>query len=418
VSDAGANWNTTSRSQITRRRFLLAGGAALLLGDGYMAAYSLRRPEASPYLFGLIGGGTETVTREREAGIGARVFKLSWREVLPVQDRENTDYIAGKKEELQSIEEAGFRVILSPGFHDPPPWVHENYPDSYYVDQLGREYYGTDAQDNGEANLVFNRDLRSLVASYMGYVFAELGTGFYALRLGGGRYGELTFPPDEYDGESNLYWAYDRNAQGSAEAAGIPNWRPGDPSPGDEAPRFLDWYLGALAGYQNWQIRMAREAGYGGRVMMLYPGWGVRPGQAREAAAGGLSGDTPAETSGEIPRGHDFARQTNALPEPVTVTTTWLDAENDGDGFVDQRFWSPAKYLATLAGDIEPALELYGENTGGGGPEEMELSAHQMRRHGLLGMAWFNADELLSGRYADLGDYRHVIESSQKEGRS
>jgi hypothetical protein len=102
----------------------------------------------------------------------------------------------------------------------------------------------------------------------------------------------------------------------------------------------------------------------------------------------------------------------------VTVTTTWLDAQDDGDGTVDQRFWSPAKYLAALAADVEPSPELYGENTGGGGPGEMELSAYRMRRHGLLGMAWFNAEELLSGPYADLDDYERIIELSQKRGRS
>jgi hypothetical protein len=43
----------------------------------------------------------------------------------------------------------------------------------------------------------------------------------------------------------------------------------------------------------------------------------------------------------------------------------------------------------------------------------MELSASQMRRYGLLGMSWYDEEQLFSGRYATLDDYRRAIESSQ-----
>ena len=57
----------------------------------------------------------------------------------------------------------------------------------------------------------------------------------------------------------------------------------------------------------------------------------------------------------------------------------------------------------------------YGENTGRGDREAMEFSASQMRRYGFLGMAWYNEEQLFSGRYATLHDYQRVIETSRQE---
>ena len=243
-------------------------------------------------------------------------------------------------------------------------------------------------------------------------VFRDFGTDFYAVRLGGGRYGEVTYPPNSFRGNGNLYWAYDENAQESAGEAGIAGWRPGDSSPSGEAGRFLEWYLDALAEYQNWQVAALRES-YGGQIMMLYPGWGIRPGQAEEAVATNLDGSTSSEKKGEIQRGRDFERQVGAIEdENVLVTTTALDAEASGDADEDPSYWSPVKYLSGLAKPHPLGLGLYGENSGHGDQAEMELSASQMRRYGLLGMSWYDEEQLFSGRYATLDEYRRAIETS------
>ena len=39
----------------------------------------------------------------------------------------------------------------------------------------------------------------------------------------------------------------------------------------------------------------------------------------------------------------------------------------------------------------------------------MNLSAAQVQRYGLLGMAWYREEELFSGQYATLNDYSQVI---------
>lgn len=375
------------------------------------------------YLFGIIGNDGTHLREERAAGVEAKLLELSWRNYYPEEGEKDQAYVDEKKAEVEELRQEGFELILSFGFHDTPEWIHENYMDTYYLDQFGKRYTGDTFLedgtpiDNGDANLVFNEELRGLVGSYMKEIISEFGDDFYAIRLGGGRYGEVTYPPTYYEGRGNLYWAYDENARKSAAETGIAGWRPEDPSPDGEAGRFLEWYLDSLVEYQNWQISALRES-YDGRIMMLYPSWGIRPGQIDEAVAGNLDGNTLAEKNGEIQRGFDFARQVGAIADPkVVVTTTWLDARPnpEADDRKDQRYWPPVEYLSSLAEDHPLRLELYGENTGWGSEEDMEFAASQMKRYGLRGMLWYREDQLFSGRVANLDDYKRVIRETQGE---
>lgn len=359
-------------------------------------------------LYAVIGNDSVRDADERAAGVTAKVVSLSWRKYFPSEGTVDAGYVSRKRDEFARARTAGFKLILSLGYHDTPAWMHANYANSYYVNQYGERYTGTDPLDNGDANFVFNTQLRGLVAAYLRRVFSDLGTDFYAVRLGGGRYGELTYPPASYGGRTNLYWSYDVGAS-STRPTGA--WRPGEPSPNSEAKRFLDWHLQALVGYQNWQVATLRQS-YGGKIMMLYPSWGIRPTQADAAVSGNLSGATSAERNGEVQRGYDFARQVAAINDPqVLVTTTWLDANVDiaADGRADQRYWSPVKYLASLAQSHPLRLGLYGENTGQGDRAAMDLTAAQMVRFGLTGMAWYRESELFSGVYATLDDLRATI---------
>jgi hypothetical protein len=433
---------TMTRNGLTMRSvFAVSAMAVVLLALSHDAPPGSRADKASfvgrnpnGYDFGLIGqryDGTR-LQEEREAGIETKVFELSWREYYPSEGEKDTAYVQRKKAQMQRLREAGFKVILSLGYHDTPPWVHRNYPNSYYVNQFGERWTGDTfivgnevvldttgvvegtPSDNGDANLVFNHRLRGLVASYMKDVLRDFGTDFYGVRLGGGRYGEVTYPPAKFGGNSNLYWAYDRNAQRNAAKAGIRGWRPGEPSPNGEASKFLDWYLGSLVDYQNWQVRRLREAGYAGKIMLLYPGPGLRPGDIKAATASNLDGSTLAEVHGVLQSGHDFAQQVRMIKDDnVLVTTTWLDAPTSGDDDEDPSSWSPVKYLSTLAHSNPARPGLYGENTGAGSPEDMRVAASQMRCYGLVGMAWYDEEQLFSGRFATLNDYERVIESSK-----
>ncbi|MDQ6907376.1 MAG: hypothetical protein M3176_11155 [Chloroflexota bacterium] len=301
---------------------------------------------SSPYLWGVVGNDRSHLTDERSAGIKAKVFELSWRELVPSENNVNSSLVWQRQNEVAQIRRAGFRVILNLGFTDAPGWVHTNYPNTYYIDQYGDRYDGQGQVDSGDVNLIFNPTLRTLAQSYMRMVFANFGTDFVAVRLGGGHWGELTYPVNTYNGHANAYWASDTSALAQSPT---PNWRPGQASPKGEAGTFLNWYLDTLTGYQNWQISTLRQY-YTGQIMMLYPSWGVRLGQRDQAIAGNLGGTTSPEINGEVQRGLDFARQLGAITDAkVIATTTWLDADASRDGGTRSSDWSPVKYLASLA---------------------------------------------------------------------
>ena len=63
-----------------------------------------------------------------------------------------------------------------------------------------------------------------------------------------------------------------------------------------------------------------------------------------------------------------------------------------------------------LADRSRQRLGVFGENPGQGSAEALSLSAAQMKEFGLLGMAWYREEELFSGMYASLDDYRRIIE--------
>jgi hypothetical protein len=210
---------TASGGARTRRLVLVALAAVAVLGVAVLArGRGVNAQPRDPYLFAIIGNDGKHLQQEREAGVEAKILNLSWSDFYLAEGKVNISYVERKKKELQNLREAGFEVIVGLNVHDTPLWVHENYPDSYYVDQFGRRWTGTNLDsgrpsDNGDANLVFNRRLRSLVESYTERVFSELGTDFWAVRAGGGCYGELTYPPASFRGKNNLYLAYGDNAR-------------------------------------------------------------------------------------------------------------------------------------------------------------------------------------------------------------
>lgn len=360
-------------------------------------------PSDSPALrWGLIGNDGRHLAEERAAGINTKLLELGWSSYEPSQGAYSANYIAAKKAELAALRNAGFDVILSFGVQYSPKWLLE-LPDSRYVNQYGDAY--TDGSlGSGQANVIWNPTIRAHMATYMARVFADLGTNFDAVRIGGGRYGELGYPVTTWNGRSNTYWAFDDNA---AKSNPVPGWKPGMASPNGEAGRFLEWYLDRLDAYQGWQINQVRKH-YGGRIMALYPSFGIRPGQAAKAIDVNLNGSTSAEINGEVPRGYDFARFVGSINDSrVLVTTTWLNCEFGDDSSSDPARGTPVKYLAWLA--AKQGLKTYGENTGRDGMADLRFTNAQAKRYDLVGFLWFNESELFSGQYATLDQYASVI---------
>lgn len=396
-------------STSSRDRFGSQPNPQATIQEGGIFGSPVADPSIGPqaYRWGVIGNAYIDPAALRMAGVRLWVVRVSWREYAPLGDGRDDGYVRAKRAEFDRLRALGFQLILDPGFHDTPRWLHDRYPDSRYIDQDGQPYLGEGQIDSGDANLIFNLRLRDVLNAYLADLFATFGTDFAVVRLGGGRHNELSYPPSP-SGHVR-YWAFDRYALARTPT---PGWRPGQPSPHGEAAQFLTWYLDSLVEYQNWQIDSVRRF-YGGPLMILYPGWGIRPGQEAAAIATNLDGTADAEKTGEIPAGTAYARQIAALHAPsIILTTTWLDAREGSDLGPDPRYWHPVKYIAALASISGHVLGLYGENTGQGDANTLRFATEQMVKYHLLGMAWYREEELYSGRYANVDDLRSVIDAS------
>lgn len=357
---------------------------------------------AAALRWGLLGGAATGIADERAAGMTAKLVELSWRSYEPARGSFDAAYVIRKRTEIAAVRAGGMAVILGLGVQFEPDWLLA-MPNAAYVDQYG-DHYADTCMGCQRANFVWNAALREAQGAYVARALADFGAQVAAVRIGGGHYGELGYPAATYAGHANTYWAFDANAAASNP---VPGWKPGMASPNREAGRFLDWYLDALTRYANWQIATVRAA-FAGPIILLEPSFGIRPGEVAAAANADLAGTTSPERNGEVQRGYDFARHVAAISDPgVWVASTWLDCPYGNDSVTDPGVGSPGRYIASLA--RARGLRAYGENTGQGSASVLASTAARARSFGLVGFAWYNEEELLSGRYATLADMARVI---------
>jgi Beta-galactosidase len=292
---------------------------------------------------GVIGNYSDDDMRSmRTDGRAAdALVELEWAYAEPVRGRFDEAYLARIAERITALRGMGYAIALNTGVQNAPAWLLR-LPGARYVDQHGHAY-----RDSNEPNLIFGTGYRYLATRYLTKVFSQLGGDFSIVRVGGGHWGELTYPfqVDPATGRlRNLYYAFDVNATAKNP---VPAWRPGRPSPAGQAGKFLGWYLNSLSAYQNWQIAALRQAGFPGRVAVLYPSYGMRIGDFERAVATNLAGTSSPEINGEVQRGYDAKRQIAALRDPnVVVYGTW--AENaDVVGYLTGL--ARSKGLATMA---------------------------------------------------------------------
>jgi hypothetical protein len=158
---------------------------------------------------------------------------------------------------------------------------------------------------------------------------------------------------------------------------------------------FLRWYFSSLMDYQTALVCTIQEAFPEAAVHVLYPSWGVRPGQAEAAIQARLSGTTVADENRTLQQGLDWAAQVAALPAGAVVCTTWLEAPQQGSGPVDE---SPAAYLTRLA--RPRGLQVAAHRLGQCDTAALATCLDRVRRLGLSGMVWESERDLHS---ADAG---------------
>lgn len=370
-------------------------------------------------VYGTLQTSPARLATTTAAGVDLATFDVAWDRFEPVEGQVASAYVTQLRDTLSKYRAARVRVVLNTGVHHPPAWLFD-YPHSRYVSQHG-DVYASLESGKKIGNMVFNQQLRDKQAAYLSRVFAALGTDFYGVRLGGGWYGELNYPEPTYNGRTNAYWGFDALARGAAAgrpatvaANPVPDWKPGTPTPDhDSARRFAAWYLSSLRDYHDWQITTVRRS-YAGKLLMMYPSWGIRPGQLEAAVQSDLNGTTSAERNGEVQRGFDVGRFIGGITDPgVVVYTTWLNADASADGGTDQRYWSPVKYLASLAKNRSLPLEISGENTGRDTVTDMQLTFSQARRYGLAAVVWAFEPDLYGGVYATIDDLAATIRADR-----
>lgn len=368
----------------------------------------------TPPLFGVLQPDTQRQTTALQAGLRARTLEIGWNLYEPREGTWNTAYMEQQKKLAAQMRAAGFSVILDLGVQNPPDWVVA-LPNSRFVNQYG-DTFQAGLGING-VNAIFNGAVRDHIARYTQRVFADLGTNFYAVRIGMGTYNELMYPDTNYNGHANSYWAFDPIAQGQVsglpfgvKSAPNPGWLPGTPSVDHQAAAdFANWYIDSLHNFHDWQVSMLRPV-YPGKLMMLYPSWGLRPAQLQTAIAGDLNGTTSPEVNGEVQRGLDFARFVGGIGDPnVVLYTTWLDAPDRGDSGTNQAEWSPARYLAALAAANPLSLGVWGENSGHNSYADMQRCIRQAYANKFQGVLWAFERDLYSDTYATLGEYKALI---------
>ncbi|GHU68679.1 hypothetical protein FACS189413_06160 [Bacteroidia bacterium] len=365
------------------------------------------------FIFGTLQNTPAHLQANYNAGMRMAILALGWDSFYSSEGVKNTNYINNQKALLQSYRDLDYQVMLDFGTQYPPNWIY-NYPNSRWKNQYGDEYSGGIGET--AVNVVFNDLMRQKQEQYFQDVFEELGTNFEIVRLGLMRYGELGYIEPNFNSKTNCYWAFDNIAQGNTGGVGlpagvpvcpVPGWIPGAASANHEDARlFLEWYIEALKNYHDWQITTVRKY-FDNEMAMLYPSWGLREGQAETAIQVNLNGSSGAEGTMEVQRAHDFKRFIEGITDPkVIVFGTWIDSNPEWSGAGNP---PPIEFLANLAKNHIPTLKVMGENTGGGGLAEMELTFKRMKDNGLAGFMWAFESDLYDGKAPTLANYTRLI---------
>jgi len=339
------------------RRLLTGAAAALSLSITAVATMPATPVGASTAVViptGVLQPGGSLFTAERQAGLSLASIEISWSAAETGNGVWDENYFTSVRTKIANASTAGLSPVLALGVQYPPSWVFALDSASRMVDQYGDVWATSPGNGDDVVNGVFSAPIRTAIANYTAKVFAELGTNFAAVRWGGGLpYDEVRYPGCPA-GRTNCYWAFDAKAKA---ASPVPGYVPGSGDP-TKAQAFIDFYLNSLRDYVTWGLTTLRQS-YPGEIDVLFPSWGVRPGDLTKAVSANLNGTT-VRTS-EITAGLDWARQlpADAGYGNVVAWCTWL---NRLDDFTDVASWSPSHFLSSIA----PAgMGAGGENTYG-----------------------------------------------------
>jgi hypothetical protein len=360
-------------------------------------------------IVGTLQSDVARAEKVKDAGVTLVTVEVTWDRFEPAMGKVDPAYSESIRQRIAAFAKAGLKVQLDFGMQYPPGWIKQ-WPHARYVNQYGDAYI--DQQPGRDVvNGVFNESIRLAQAAHVAAVFRELGTDFAAVRLGWNYFGELGYPAAKFKDRTNCYWAFDELAQDQRHGLAKslkPNprkmWKPGgDSHEHRDAKLFLDWYLGALVDYQQFQITTVRRH-YAGRLVLLYGSWGIRQAMLVKEVARDLGDGSQTELS----LGYDFERLVNAIEDKkVAVCTTWIDANPE---FGDD---PPVAALARLV--QAKKLELWAENTGKADLARMKLSIDRAEKYGVSTLVWAFEPDLFDQKHASVTDLKSLLSRERSE---
>ena len=368
--------------------------AALVPAHGVTTAAAAGGP-----WFGVLDAKGGQAGAERGAGVSVAALELNWGAYQPGPGQVSGSYVSQMRTRLQQLQSAGLNVTLDVGMQYPPSWIFTVDGSTRFVNQYGDVWSAGQSQD--VPNPVFDQNVRNYQAAYIAQVAADFGDVFYAVRSGGLLQDELRYPDPSFNGHNNSYWAFDANAQAHSP---VPGWKPGD-ADSTKASAFLNYYLQSITDYSNWLIGTYRSHFPSPWIQVLYPSWGLRPGDTDAAVASNLNGSTPPASWGTLERGLDWSRQVGSLSDSrVQLYSTWMERGDDGS---TPNSLAPAHYLATLG--AARGLSAVGENASTGDDfATMSTVVQRTRDWGLAGLMWLNEASLFGGA-TSISQYSSLI---------
>ncbi|MEU9860000.1 beta-galactosidase [Streptomyces sp. NPDC047971] len=427
----------------TRRHTVAGVLAALLMVLATVGLLGRQDPAGESgkdaYWFGTLQTAPEHAVTEYEHGVRVAHLDIDWGDFEPEKDIFDDAYAERIKERVRVFHDAGLRVELGLGLHQPPEWLARTYPWAVYVNQFGERSPRT-------ANIVFSETVRFEAEQYATRVTERIGLeNVWALRIGVGETGEYSYPaPVSTERAQAEYWAYDDNAQSTASDSDrpttvpqnpFPEWRPGDetyrgqPFTERQVRLWYAWYLGALADAVNWQIGMYTELGHEGPLKVLVPGAGFPPWVYDAAVADRLDGKDPGRLVGRGVAFFETLGLIHGQGNVRIVTTALVDGtgrpRDNGcrpdDAAVDVRTadertvggWSSARWVVAVAranGFAHVSGESAGPQVAPYHPGVMDAAARQMTSCGLEGIMWAFDRDLYDGTPgSSLAEYAAVI---------
>jgi len=370
--------------------------AALAPAQGIVTAHAASAP-----FYGVLQASGSHATDEAAAGISVAAMELNWGAYQPAPGQVSSSYVSSMRTRLQQLKAAGLSVVLDVGMQYPPSWIWTVDGNTRFVDQYGDVWHGNSSTD--VPNAVFDQTVRNYEAAYIAQVAADFGDVFYAIRAGGLLQDELRYPDASYNGHTNCYWAFDANAQAHSP---VPGWIPGQAG-STQASQFLNYYLQSITDFSNWLVSTYRAHFPSPWIQVLYPSWGLRPGDTTAATNANLDGSTPPASWGTLEMGLDWSRQVGSLSDShVQVYGTWMERGDDGS---TANTMAPEHYLATLAS--AKGLPAVGENAGGDDVTMMTTIVQRVTAWGLAGLMWLDEPSLYSTSTADIAAYAALIKA-------